>query len=93
MKYAYKDLSMSNANYDMLMDINGILEEYEDRGLTPISLRQLYYQLVSRGVIANKDTEYKKIGRLMAGIVDWDLIEDRLREPWRPWFAYQTVRA
>lgn len=84
---------MSNANLSMLMDINDILEEYEDKGLTPLSLRQLYYQLVSRGIIENQDAQYKKIGRLltegrMAGFVDWDLIEDRLRETWRPWFAY-----
>lgn len=71
---------MSNANLSMLMDINDILEEYEDKGLTPLSLRQLYYQLVSRGIIENQDAQYKKIGRLltegrMAGFVDWDLIE------------------
>lgn len=89
---------MSSANFDMLMEINDILEEYEAKKLTPISLRQLYYQLVSRGIIANQDSEYKKIGRLltegrMAGYVDWDLIEDRLREPHRPWYTYGPAGA
>ncbi len=92
MKHAFKDLQMSGANFDMLMEINDILEEYEAKDLTPLSLRQLYYQLVSRGIIENQDAQYKKIGRLltegrMSGIVDWDLIEDRLREPWRPFFT------
>ena len=73
----------------MLLTINGILEEYVEKGYT-LTLRQLYYQLVSRGIIPNADKEYKKISKVlgegrMAGIVDWESIEDRLRRPKKPY--------
>jgi hypothetical protein len=63
--------------------INDIIEEYEAEGYT-LTLRQLYYQLVSRDVIVNKLEEYARLSRLlkegrMGGIVDWSAIEDRLR--------------
>lgn len=65
--------------------INEIIESYQAQGYK-LTLRQLYYQLVSRNTIANNDKEYKKLSRVltegrMAGIVDWDAIEDRLRKP------------
>lgn len=68
--------------------INGIIEEYSSRGYS-LTLRQLYYQLVSRAIVANKLAEYKKLSNLlkegrMGGIVDWDAIEDRLRVPYTP---------
>jgi hypothetical protein len=55
-------------------------------------LRQLYYQLVSRDIIANSLKEYAKLSKLlvqgrMAGIVDWDAIEDRIRVPYVPYWA------
>ena len=49
-----------------------------------LTARQLYYQLVSRGVIENNQKNYNNItttlknGR-MAGLIDWDAIEDRTR--------------
>jgi hypothetical protein len=54
-----------------------------------LTLRQLYYQLVSRDIVPNKQAEYSKLSTLlkegrMAGIVDWDAIEDRLRKPSKP---------
>jgi len=50
-----------------------------------LSLRQLYYQLVARGYIANSLRSYKNVGNLVstarqAGQVDWGMIEDRNRE-------------
>jgi hypothetical protein len=49
-----------------------------------LTLRQLYYQLVARGYIPNRQTEYKRLGALLndarlAGLVDWTAIEDRTR--------------
>lgn len=89
-KIAYEDkLRLNNANKERLEIINGIIEEYlaDDYILT---LRQLYYQLVSREVIANNQKEYSKLSILlkkgrMAGIVDWDAIEDRGRQPKLPY--------
>lgn len=51
-----------------------------------MTLRQLYYQLVSKDIIPNRQNEYAKISRVltdarMAGMVDWDFIEDRGRVP------------
>jgi len=67
----------------MIAHANAILNELMDQGYT-LTLRQLYYQLVARGTIANKMTEYKRLGSIindarLAGLVDWDAIEDRTR--------------
>lgn len=65
-----------------------IIDEYQQQGLR-LTARQLYYQFVSRDLIPNKDTEYKKLTALLtdaryAGMLDWDAIEDRGREPSTP---------
>lgn len=79
---------MSKANFNRLDIINQIIEEYQSDGYT-LTLRQLYYQLVSRDIIPNKQSEYAKLSTVlkegrMAGIVDWSAIEDRLRKPSSP---------
>lgn len=86
MKEAFRTkLGMSKANVERLNTINDILEEYRQQSFI-LTLRQLYYQLVSREVIANNQKEYAKLSILltkgrMAGIVDWGAIEDRGRSP------------
>lgn len=87
-KIKFREVRLSKANKDRLDVINNIIEEYQDEGYV-LTLRQLYYQLVSRDVIPNKSTEYAKLSTLlkegrMGGIVDWDAIEDRLRKPSKP---------
>ena len=62
---------------------NDIIADYQSQGFT-LTLRQLYYQFVSKDLIPNSDREYKKLGNVMtdarlAGLVDWDAIEDRGR--------------
>jgi hypothetical protein len=62
---------------------NIIIAEYEAAGFT-LTLRQLYYQFVSRDLIENKQTEYKRLGSIindarLAGLIDWSAIEDRTR--------------
>jgi hypothetical protein len=79
---------MSRANKDRLEVINAIIEEYQAQGYV-LTLRQLYYQLVSRDVVPNKQSEYSKLSNLlkegrMAGVIDWNAIEDRLRKPSSP---------
>lgn len=88
MKIAYRGIHLSKTNKVRLALINAIIEEYQKDGYV-LTLRQLYYQLVTRDVIPNSDKEYKKLGELlkegrMAGIVDWDAIEDRLRTVEKP---------
>lgn len=89
MKESFRDkLGMSKTNTSRLETINGILEEYRLQGFI-LTLRQLYYQLVSRDVVPNNQKEYAKLSILltkgrMAGIVDWAAIEDRGRSPKLP---------
>lgn len=67
----------------VIRQANSILNEYRERGFV-LTLRQLYYQFVGRGFIANKQTEYKRLGSIisdarLAGQIDWNMIEDRTR--------------
>lgn len=60
-----------------------IIEELSAYRLT---LRQLYYQLVSRNIIPNEERSYKNLSRVvtrarLAGLLDWSAIEDRVRQP------------
>jgi hypothetical protein len=60
-----------------------ICEEYKQQGYD-LTLRQLYYQFVSRDLIANRDSEYKRLGSIindarLGGYLDWDYIVDRTR--------------
>jgi len=52
---------------------------------TKLTLRQLYYRLVVKGIIENKLNEYKYLSKIlvnarMNGSVPFDLMEDRTRE-------------
>lgn len=89
MKFTFRKTKLSPANKENLHLINSIINEYASDGYT-LTLRQLYYQLVSRAVIPNKQNEYAKLSKLlkegrMGGIVDWNAIEDRLRIPHIPY--------
>lgn len=82
-KICYEKKRFSDASLAVIKKANEILEEYADQGYD-LTLRQLYYQFVSRGLIPNKDTEYKKLGSIvndarLAGLIDWDHITDRTR--------------
>lgn len=84
MKQKFREVKLSKVNKGKLELINTIIEYYQDQGYT-LTLRQLYYQLVSRDLIPNEQKEYAKLSKLlkegrMGGIVDWDAIEDRLRQ-------------
>jgi hypothetical protein len=85
MKIKFRNISLNKANKLKLDLINSIIKEYQKDGYT-LTLRQLYYQLVTRDIIPNIQSEYAKLSKLlkegrMAGVVDWDAIEDRLRKP------------
>lgn len=87
-KIQFRNIRMNTANKIRLSQINTIIEEYQADGYI-LTLRQLYYQLVSRDIIPNKQSEYSKLSTLlkegrMGGVVDWDAIEDRLRKPDKP---------
>ncbi len=79
----YKDIKLRGASLLVVERANDILHEYAEQGFD-LTLRQLYYQFVSRGLIANNIREYKKLGSIvndarLAGLIDWDHIVDRTR--------------
>ena len=92
MKECFWDgLHLGKQNKQKLEQVGKIIEHYAAQGYR-LTLRQLYYQLVSQAVIPNKKTEYAKLSKLlvngrMAGEVDWDAIEDRLRIPKIPYWV------
>jgi hypothetical protein len=98
MKESFSEkLRLNKKNKEQLEIINGIIEEYSQQGYR-LTLRQLYYQLVSRDIIANNLKEYAKLSKLlvqgrMAGIVDWDAIEDRIRRPYIPYWVNDVADA
>lgn len=80
----FEDRKFQQKSLDLVETVNSILDEYAAQGFT-LSLRQLYYQLVARDYIENTIKSYKRIGTIvsdarLAGLIDWDMIEDRARE-------------
>ena len=60
-----------------------ICVSYAERGYD-LTLRQLYYQLVTRNVFPNTEQSYKRLGNIVsdarrAGLIDWQHIVDRTR--------------
>jgi len=83
-KEKFVEHKFNRASAALIGTVNDILREYSVQGYR-LSLRQLYYQLVSRAVIENSVKSYKRTGNLisdarLAGLVDWSMIEDRGRE-------------
>jgi len=71
--------------------IIAIVQRYIGEGYR-LTLRQLYYQLVSGDIIPNDDVVYKKMSSILddlrySGQIDWDAIEDRGRVPFLPYWA------
>ncbi|MBK3802750.1 hypothetical protein GAY33_26685 [Azospirillum brasilense] len=70
-------------NGELIEQANSIIAEYQDQGFV-LTLRQLYYQFVARALIPNTMQSYKRLGQVindarLAGLVDWDALEDRTR--------------
>lgn len=83
MKEKFKHIKFSAATLAMIERANAIITALRAQGYT-LTLRQLYYQLVARDVIPNKQSEYKRLGCILndarlAGLTDWEAIEDRTR--------------
>lgn len=83
MKRAYRPWNPRGSSLEIVARAAIICADYASQGYS-LTLRQLYYQFVSRGWIANNDREYKRLGGIiddarMAGLLDWDWIVDRTR--------------
>lgn len=79
----YEDKKFTPASLKLIESANTIIMEYQLQGFD-LTLRQLYYQFVSRDLLPNKQREYKRLGGIvndarLAGLIDWDAIVDRTR--------------
>lgn len=83
MKIPYIQKRFSPSHRLVINQANKIIEEYQAINLV-LTLRQLYYQFVSRDWLPNKLESYNLLKNVMtdarlAGQVDWLAIEDRTR--------------
>ena len=77
-----RKLTWTERNLQKLEQIQEVLSQW--RSYWPMTLRQIYYQLVSQQIIANKSSEYKLLSRFLKYArldkkISWDAIEDRTR--------------
>lgn len=82
-KICYRPKKFNDDRLDKIAKANAIIAEYREQGFE-LTLRQLYYQFVSRDFISNNQREYKNLGDIindarLAGMVDWEAIVDRTR--------------
>lgn len=88
MKIAFLHKRLRPTSIATIAIVNTVLSNYEGLGLR-LTLRQLFYQLVVRNVITNTEKSYNNLGNLvshgrLAGLIDWSMIEDRIRIPHMP---------
>ncbi len=79
----YVKRSFSAGSMLIIEKANEIIEDYTEQGYK-LTLRQLYYQFVSRDLIPNTIQSYNRLGSIvndarLAGLIDWETIEDRTR--------------
>ncbi len=82
-KIIYVDKKFDRTTQGVIGHCVKILKEYAAQGFV-LTLRQLYYQFVARGLLPNTQKSYKRLGGIvgdarLAGFIDWEHIEDRSR--------------
>lgn len=80
----FVEIRFTSDRRNMIGTMNAIITEYQQQGYV-LTVRQLYYQCVARGLIENSLRSYKNLASLindarMAGLLDWNAIEDRTRD-------------
>lgn len=79
----YEPKSFRPETLKLIRRANEVIERLEKQGFT-LTLRQLYYQLVTQNLIPNKQESYNRLQRVLsdarlAGLVSWTALEDRGR--------------
>jgi hypothetical protein len=74
-------MALHQKTLDLIKEAYLVLSEYN-----PMTLRQVYYQLVSKQVIENKKSEYQRLDNALIvarkeGLIPYEWIEDRTRRP------------
>lgn len=82
-KIRYQDFNFQGKSRDLIEKCNEIIAEYIAAGYK-LTLRQLYYQLVSRDYVPNTQKSYDRVGSIvndarLGGLIDWNALEDRTR--------------
>ena len=82
-KMSFANFNFRDKTLSTIAIANQIIQEYQQDGFK-LTLRQLYYQMVARDIIPNTQRSYKNLGRIigdgrLAGLIDWEAIEDRTR--------------
>ena len=82
-KISYKNIAFQSRTIKIINKAIEVIKEYEAQGFA-LTVRQLYYQFVSRGWMPNTNKNYTKLDVVinrarLAGYIDWDSIEDRTR--------------
>lgn len=82
-KICYEPKKFSADNLRIVELSEQICMAYATKGYD-LTLRQLYYQLVTRNTFPNTEQSYKRLGSIVsdarrAGLIDWDHIVDRTR--------------
>ena len=77
-----RQLTWTDHQLDKLNKVKDILEELEE--YKPLTLRQIYYQMVGKAFIKNNLSQYTMMSNLLKqaridGYVDWEDMEDRGR--------------
>jgi len=94
---SFETIKLQEKSLVLIEKANAIIDEYQRRGFR-LTLRQLFYQFVSRQAIGNTLAEYKRLGIVVknarrAGLIDWGTIEDRTRNVQRlsTWQAPSSI--
>lgn len=82
-KVCYVEKNFAPSSVEVIDQANEIIEDYLAQDLK-LTLRQLYYRFVASDLIPNTQRSYKRLGSIindarLAGLVDWEAIEDRGR--------------
>lgn len=85
------------ATLEVIEHARVITTDYAARGFK-LTLRQLFYQFVARGLLPNSQQNYKRLGTIVddarqTGLLDWDTIEDRTRNVRSPnvWSSPESI--
>ena len=73
-RIVYVERAFRADTLDIIEQANAICEQYAAMGFE-LTLRQLYYQFVSKALIENSDRSYKRLGSIvndarLAGLID-----------------------
>lgn len=83
MKQSYEQWNPKPTTRKLVEMAEQTCRDYQRRGYN-LTLRQLYYRFIALDIIPNTEHSYKNFGNMinrarLAGMIDWDHIEDRLR--------------